>query len=218
MGGISKSNGNQDASKQVCSSAITWAIHGLLLKPGDLIVLLGVLHQVNDPTKPVSVKGTRKLSNHSIADMEAAMKEFENNAEILEISKVCKAEKVEFRVEVTSGTSPALVAMQSAQNMKPTWIILDRKMKKNKKIFMEKLSCGVSRMKKNNGIKLLRGPTTKFCATYDDMMPGLLDEDDLFSIELFPTGGSDGNEVSENQRLVDTSISSNTRLQAEEAL
>ncbi|KAE8669040.1 Geminivirus rep interacting kinase 2 [Hibiscus syriacus] len=237
----------QDASKQVCSSAIKWAIHGLLLKPGDMIVLLGVLHQVTDPTKPESVKGTRKLlgyrkkvdssskvaANHRIVDKEAARKEFENNAEILEISKVCKAEKVEFRVEVTSGTSPALVAMQSAQNMKPTWVILDRKMKKNKKIFMEKLSCGVSRMKKNNGIKLLRGPTTKFCATYNDMMPGFLDEDDLFSIELFPTasrneicssniqlytGGSDANKVSQNQRLVNTSSSSNTRLQAEETL
>ncbi|GMI89221.1 hypothetical protein HRI_002591400 [Hibiscus trionum] len=221
----------QDAAKQVCSSAIKWAIHGLFLKPGDLIVLLGVLHQPNDPT-PVSVKGTRKLlgyrkkvdssskvaENHRIVDREAARKEFENSAEVLEISKLCRAEKVEFRVEVTSGTSAALVAMQSAQNMKPTWVILDRKMKKNKKIFLEKLSCGVSRMKKNNGIKLLRGPTTKFCATYDDMMPGFLDEDDLFSIELFPTCGSDANQVTQNQRLVHTSSSSNIRLQAEETL
>ncbi|KAK8523539.1 hypothetical protein V6N12_048057 [Hibiscus sabdariffa] len=221
----------QDASKQVCSSAIKWALHGLLLKPGDSIVLLGVLHQANDPT-PVSVKGTRKLlgyrkkvdssskvaAKHRIVDRDAARKEFESNAEILEISKLCKAEKVEFRVEVTSGTSPALEAMQSAQNMKPTWVILDRKMKKNKEIFLERLSCGVSRMKKNNGIKLLRGPTTKFCATYDDMMPGFLDEDDLFSIELFPTCGSDANQVSQNQRLVHTSSSSDTRLQTEETL
>ncbi|TYG60146.1 hypothetical protein ES288_D07G044900v1 [Gossypium darwinii] len=51
----------QDASKQVCSSAIKWALHTLILKPGDLLLLLGVLHQVNHPTPVVSLKGTRKL-------------------------------------------------------------------------------------------------------------------------------------------------------------
>ena len=60
-------------------------------------------------------------------------------------------------------------------------------MKKNKKIFLEKLSCGISRMKRNNSIKLFRGPRTNFCVTYDDMMPGAPEEEDLFSIELFPT-------------------------------
>ncbi|MBA0846573.1 hypothetical protein Goshw_004059 [Gossypium schwendimanii] len=191
----------QDASKQVCSSAIKWALHTLILKPGDLLLLLGVLHQVNHPTPVVSLKDSRKLvgyrkkmgfsskfaANHTIVDRETRKEEFENNAEILEISKLCKAQKVEFRIEVTSGASPAVVAMQSAQNMKATWVILDRKMKKNKKIFLEKLPCGISRMKKNNGIKLLRGPRKKFCLTYDDMIPGNPEEDDLFSIEVFPT-------------------------------
>ncbi|TYG60147.1 hypothetical protein ES288_D07G044900v1 [Gossypium darwinii] len=74
----------QDASKQVCSSAIKWALHTLILKPGDLLLLLGVLHQVNHPTPVVSLKGTRKLvgyrkkmgfsskfaANHTIVDRE----------------------------------------------------------------------------------------------------------------------------------------------------
>ncbi|KAK8287205.1 hypothetical protein V6Z11_D07G042600 [Gossypium hirsutum] len=178
----------QDASKQVCSSAIKWALHTLILKPGDLLLLLGVLHQVNHPTPVVSLKGTRKLVGYrKKMGFSSKKEEFENNAEILEISKLCKAQKVEFRIEVTSGAPPAVVAMQSAQNVKATWVILDRKMKKNKKIFLEKLPCGILRIKKNNGIKLLRGPRTKFCLTYDDMLPGNPEEDDLFSIEVFPT-------------------------------
>lgn len=124
----------QDASKQVCSSAIRWAFHTLFLKPGDLLLLLGVLHQVNHPTPVVSLKGTRKPGkissfwnylqfclihflqikfvcfevgyrkkmgfsskfavNHTIVDRETTKEEFENNAEILEISKLCKAQKV----------------------------------------------------------------------------------------------------------------------------
>ncbi|KAI3847659.1 hypothetical protein MKW98_027995, partial [Papaver atlanticum] len=39
----------QDASRDISFSAITWAEHGLLLKPGDRLILLGVLHQVNTP-------------------------------------------------------------------------------------------------------------------------------------------------------------------------
>ncbi|XP_022728730.1 putative cysteine-rich receptor-like protein kinase 33 [Durio zibethinus] len=191
----------QDASKEVCSSAIRWVLHGLCLKPGDQIVLLGVLHEVIDP-RTLSFKGTRKLlgyrnkvdftekfgANHRIVDRKEARKqEYENNAEIMEISKLCKAEKVEFRIEVAAGASPAVVAMKSAENLKATWVILDRKMKKNKKIFQERLSCGISRMKRNNSIKLLREPRTKFDVTYDIMMQGPPEEEDLFSIELFPT-------------------------------
>ncbi|XWS71306.1 hypothetical protein CRYUN_Cryun03dG0126900 [Craigia yunnanensis] len=241
----------QDASKEVCSSAIRWVLHGLFLKPGDLLVLLGVLHEVNDP-RTLSFKGTRKLlgyrskvdssskfgANPSIVDGEAAKEEYEKNAEIMEISKLCKAEKVEFRIEVAAGASPSVVAMKSVENLKATWVILDRKIKKNKKIFLEKLSCGISRMKRNNSIKLLRGPRTNFCVTYDDMMPGAPEEEDLFSIELFPTycfsektgysssynfdnyvvGQAEVNQVSQNQKHAHTSNSANSsiRLQAEE--
>ncbi|PPD69790.1 hypothetical protein GOBAR_DD33330 [Gossypium barbadense] len=187
----------QDASKQVCSSAIKWALHTLILKPGDLLLLLGVLHQVNHPTPVVSLKGTRKLvgyrkkmgfsskfaANHTIVDREKGRRSLRIMLKFWRFQSFAKHK----RIEVTSGAPPAVVAMQSAQNVKATWVILDRKMKKNKKIFLEKLPCGILRMKKNNGIKLLRGPRTKFCLTYDDMLPGNPEEDDLFSIEVFPT-------------------------------
>jgi len=41
----------QDASREVSSSAVKWALHGLSLKPGDMLTLLGVLHLVNTPCK-----------------------------------------------------------------------------------------------------------------------------------------------------------------------
>lgn len=40
----------QDASKDVSWSAIRWVLHSLPLKPGDELILLGVLHQVNNPS------------------------------------------------------------------------------------------------------------------------------------------------------------------------
>ena len=71
-------------------------------------------------------------------------------------------------------------------------------MKKDKKYFLEKLSCGISRMKRNNCIKQLRGPKAigidKHSANvkqnsqvmYDESIPGSPDDEDLFSIELLP--------------------------------
>jgi hypothetical protein len=40
----------QDASREVSSSAIGWALHGLSLKPGDKLTLLAVIHQVKTPS------------------------------------------------------------------------------------------------------------------------------------------------------------------------
>lgn len=68
-------------------------------------------------------------------------------------------------------------------------------MKKDKKYFLEKLSCGISRMKRDNNVEKLRGPKAtkinRFLSerrfTYEEMLPGSAEGDDLFSIELFPT-------------------------------
>lgn len=61
-------------------------------------------------------------------------------------------------------------------------------MKKEKKFFLQGLSCGISRMKHNKTIKLLRGPKIaekhRTSVSYGEMIPGSPDEEDLFSIEL----------------------------------
>ena len=54
----------QDASREVSSGAIGWALHGLSLKPGDKLTLLAVIHQVKTPST-LSIMGSRKLCKHS---------------------------------------------------------------------------------------------------------------------------------------------------------
>ena len=48
-------------------------------------------------------------------------------------------------------------------------------MKKDKKYFMDKLSCGISRVKRDNTIEELTGPVTTF-VSYGEMMHGSLEE------------------------------------------
>ncbi|KAL9368161.1 hypothetical protein Peur_039360 [Populus x canadensis] len=190
----------QDASREVSSSAIKWALHGLSLKSGDMLTLLGVLHLVNTPLGYKSrIDSSMFGVNQNIVDREVTGKinEYENHGELKELSKLYEIQKVELKIEVATGPSPKAVALKIAQDLKATWIILDRTMKKDRKHFLRKLSCGISRMKRNNSIEQLRGPkdsteanqnerVRNICLSYDEMIPGSLEEQEFFSIELLP--------------------------------
>ncbi|XP_056169402.1 probable serine/threonine-protein kinase PBL7 [Syzygium oleosum] len=71
-------------------------------------------------------------------------------------------------------------------------------MKKNRNYFLQKLSCGISRIKGDHSIEKLRAPRVagidmlhrekhhSIDIIYDEMMPGSPEMEDLFSIELLP--------------------------------
>ncbi|KAF5186874.1 kinase domain [Thalictrum thalictroides] len=207
----------QDATKDVSSSAIEWALKGLSLKPRDKLTLLAVLHQVNNPST-LSFKGAGKLlgyksrvdsssmfgANSKAVVEEVARKreEYHHNAELMKVAELYATNKVEFKIAVVAGSPPKMVAIQASKSLKATWIILDRQMKKDKKYFMDKLLCGISRMKRDNSVEQLRGPKQLTInkntdeeirgsnVTYDEMLPGTPDEDDLFSLELSPINSS----------------------------
>ncbi|KAA8544521.1 hypothetical protein F0562_022533 [Nyssa sinensis] len=214
----------QDASREVSSSAIRWALHGLSLKPGDMLTFLSVLHQVINPST-LTFMGAGKLmgyknradssifgANQKIVDEEVAKKkkEYKNNVELMHISKLYEMQKIEFKIVVDAGPSPKVVALDAAKKLGATWVILDRQMKKDKKYFLEKLSCGISRMKRDDNIEQLRGPKaagikrfplerSHTCQiTYAEMLPGSPEIEDLFSIELFPTMLTSGRESTES--------------------
>ncbi|WKA01822.1 hypothetical protein VitviT2T_020081 [Vitis vinifera] len=169
----------QDASRDVSSRAIIGILHDLTLKPGDDLTLLGVLHQVNNPLGYRVKVDSRSIVrvNQKVLQEEIAKKkeEYLNNAEILQICKHCEMEKIGFHIRVLAGASPKAVALKAVKSAKATWVVLDRQMKKDKKYFMDKLSCGISRMKRDNTIEELRGPVTTF-VSYGEMMHGSLEE------------------------------------------
>ncbi|XP_058080009.1 inactive protein kinase SELMODRAFT_444075-like isoform X2 [Magnolia sinica] len=209
----------QDASRNISSTAIKWILQGLQLKPGDALILLGVLHQVNTPMGYKSRVGSSSIvgANKNIIKeaVTRKMEEYHNSKLISEIRKLYETNQVEFNVKVVAAASPKIVALDIAKKLRATWIILDRQMKKDKKYFLEKLSCGISRMKRDDSVEELRGPRDRdtnnmhtvrsrnSSVTYDEMIPGTPDdetspkttddamrpgtpEDDLFSLELSP--------------------------------
>ncbi|KAL9349370.1 hypothetical protein Peur_056625 [Populus x canadensis] len=183
----------QDVSRDMSPIAIRLVLNGFSLKPGDAIILFGVLHQVNNPsTLSFTEVGYRfKVDSKSMfganpkfieEEVSRKTEEYVNNVEILEIAKQCEMEQIEFRVEVRAGSTPKELALKAAKIFRATWVILDRQMKKDKRYFMDKLPCGISRMKRNNTIEQLRGSKTRENikvnekeeerVPYDEMIPG----------------------------------------------
>ncbi|CAK9142145.1 unnamed protein product [Ilex paraguariensis] len=180
----------QDASKDICLSAIRWVLQQFSLKLGDELILLGVLHQVNNPMgyKIKVDSGTILGSNPKIVEEEVAkkMEQYQKSEDLMELSKQCEMEKIKFHIEVHAGSPAKAVGLQAARSLPATWVILDRQMKKDKKFFLEKLSCGISRMKRANNIEQIRGPktikntqvsparsttSTDQCISYGEMIP-----------------------------------------------
>ncbi|XP_059312340.1 probable serine/threonine-protein kinase PBL5 isoform X2 [Lycium ferocissimum] len=118
------------------------------------------------------------------------MDEYNKSMEMLVLLKQCEVQKVKFHIEVQAGNSRKVVAVIAIKRLGATWIILDREMKKEKRYFMDKLSCGISKLKSDNSMEDVRGPLTliknaKVSLTrnrfsYDEMIPG----DDDSSEEL----------------------------------
>ncbi|XP_050387210.1 inactive protein kinase SELMODRAFT_444075-like [Argentina anserina] len=199
----------QDASKDLVSSGtIQSVLQHLSHNPGDELTLLAVLHQVNNPsTLAGRLLGYRtKMDSSSVfgtnqkvieEEIERKTEEYRNKVEIIMISQICESAEIKFNMEVLAGSSPKMVAANAAKRLGATWVILDRQMKKDKQFFMENLTCGISRMKRNSSVEKLRGPKLtetsnpvpdnrsksasrrriKEHVRYDEMIPGSPDEE-----------------------------------------
>ncbi|XP_024926241.3 uncharacterized protein LOC112490549 [Ziziphus jujuba] len=195
----------QDASREINATTLhfmRWALDGLPLNRGDKPILLVLLHEVNTPLGYKSKIDSNSIfgANQKIirAEVTRIKKEYKNHAELIHISKLYRERKVKIRMRLAKGPSLKVVATEAAKNLKATMVILDRKMKRDKNYMLDNLPCGISMIKKNNIIEQLRRSVEidKFSTqkwsqqsirlSYNEMIPGSPDEDDLFSIELFP--------------------------------
>ncbi|XP_052202916.1 probable receptor-like serine/threonine-protein kinase At4g34500 [Diospyros lotus] len=154
----------QDASKEVSLSALKWPLRGLCLKPGDMLALLSIVHEVKNPMGyKIRVDSSMFGANQRIVaqEIDRKKKEYRDNEELAEISQKYQMKQIVFKIKVDAGPSPKMVAYEAAKRIRATWVILDRKMEKDKKYFLEKIPSGISRITSNNSIEQLRGPKAR---------------------------------------------------------
>ncbi|KAK7320480.1 hypothetical protein VNO77_29988 [Canavalia gladiata] len=193
----------QDASREINLRVFEWAIRGLSLMPGDMLTLIAVMHQIITPMGYKSSVDNKLMfgANQKIIEEQAALKKEEilNNEELAQIFKLYKSKKVVFKIEMATGSSPKTVALKSAMKLKATWLILDRKMKNDEEYFLQKLSCGILRIRRFNKIDRIRGPLhlpqeTQPGSTHETYLDSIPPPDsstepdpDLINIDISPT-------------------------------
>ncbi|CAK9170432.1 unnamed protein product [Ilex paraguariensis] len=164
----------QDTSRALRTDAIKSTLHALSLKPGDKIKLLGVIdHHISTPkTFSIFCCGlllAYKAKLHTSAtisskletiekDCTKKLEEYQNHTEIKELLKLPEMQQIEFDMTVEAGNSLKEVAIQAASNFDATYVFLDKHMKKDRRYFMDNLSCGILRMKQDGSVEHLREP------------------------------------------------------------
>ncbi|KAL5568384.1 hypothetical protein UlMin_024959 [Ulmus minor] len=177
-----------DASIDDSVKVIEGVLQGFKLKPGDNLTVLPVLLQVNSPMGyRIKVEGANQIIiKDAVSKMET---EYKNKEEIMDISHKCEKDKIGFHLTVLGAK---MAAIEEAKMRGATTVVLDKEMKRDKKFFMDGLSCRICRIKSNNSIEELRGPkgigsskpptessmkssnegNTNDYFKYDDMIPG----------------------------------------------
>ncbi|KAK7306806.1 hypothetical protein VNO77_44765 [Canavalia gladiata] len=138
--------------------------------------------------------GTLVAVNQKVIEeeLERKKKEYLQNEELTQIAQLYESRGVAFKIKLFAGSSLKEVALKGAINLKATWVILNRKMKKDEEFFLQKLSCGISILRRKNRIVHLRGPLDipveiqcNSHETYDESLPSIPYED-LFTVDVFP--------------------------------
>ncbi|KAK1420342.1 hypothetical protein QVD17_21858 [Tagetes erecta] len=174
-----------DASRNDGLTAIISAFESLPVKSGDELTLLGVIHQHHSPLKNKS-KSDVSGSHTKSKDDEQMIKEYLKRGDVLQFSAICSNEKIKLHIDVQAGSSPKKVAANAAKRLSLTWVVLDRQMKKDKKYFMEKLTCGILRMKRDNTIEKLRGPVMIIDDTKQKLVRRTISSDHVSYGEMIP--------------------------------
>ncbi|KAK7358444.1 hypothetical protein VNO77_00372 [Canavalia gladiata] len=148
------------ASRDISKTALVWALTHVV-QPGDCIKLL-VLIPVLSSSKKVwglSRFTTDCTTSHWRSTLGTAsdQKEVITNScsqLVLQLHDFYDPEKIKIRVKILSGSLCGAVAAE-AKRVQSSWVILDKKLKHEKKYCMEQLHCNIVIMKRSRP-KILR--------------------------------------------------------------
>ncbi|RDX88605.1 Proline-rich receptor-like protein kinase PERK9 [Mucuna pruriens] len=148
------------ASRDISRTALVWALTHVV-QPGDCIKLLVVIPALSSSKRVwgLSRFTTDCASSHWRSSLGTAsdQKEVITNScsqLVLQLHDFYDPEKIKIRVKILSGSLCGAVAAE-AKRVQSSWVILDKKLKHEKKYCMEQLHCNIVIMKRSRP-KILR--------------------------------------------------------------
>ncbi|CAM6044874.1 unnamed protein product [Sphagnum compactum] len=145
-----------DVNKEVSSNALNWAL-GHVARKGDALRLVGVLTHILNPMgyKCRVDENSWTGANRKILETEIAHKKFMlQNIEDLDVW--CEKAGVQLVIEVRAGLHPKLIVVEEAKTSGAYHVVIDRTMKKDRKYFIDHLTCFVTRVRNSGGVDSIR--------------------------------------------------------------
>ncbi|GAU11785.1 hypothetical protein TSUD_75360 [Trifolium subterraneum] len=148
------------ASKDISRTALVWALTHVV-QPGDCIKLLVIIPALSSRKKVwgFSRFTTDCATNHwtsRLGTVSDQKEDITNSCSqlVLQLHDFYDPEKIKIRVKILSGSLCGAVAAE-AKRVQSSWVVLDRKLKGEKKYCMEELHCNIVIMKHSHP-KILR--------------------------------------------------------------
>ncbi|KAG2385380.1 Inactive protein [Vigna angularis] len=151
-----------EATKEVSRSGLMWALTNVV-QPGDCIKLLAVIPPFCSNIRALGLSGLAFATDCITAQWRSRLGTVSDQKEVfvnscsqmvLQLHQFYDPEKIKIRIKILSGSFCGAVAAE-AKRAKSSWVILDRKLKNEKKYCMEELNCSVVIMERS-GPNVLR--------------------------------------------------------------
>ncbi|KAJ4700839.1 Inactive protein kinase [Melia azedarach] len=154
-----------DATKERTEHELKHTVNGIrlrgdILRGGDTLVVLGVLHRVTHPMG-YQAKACPDAFGTSIRAMEEeVLKKVDTFANmLLSSAEECEDEGVSLEVKVTAGTPMRKVILQEVVACKATWVILDRHLRRDLQFYLKQIPSKVALIQDNFAVDVLRSHT-----------------------------------------------------------
>ena len=201
-----------DVNKDISTQALSWAL-GHVVRRGDALRLVGVLSHVLNPMgyKNRLDENSWLGANRRILENELAMKRH-MLCNIEDLGRCCEDAEVQLVVEVKPGLHPKMIVVEEAKKHGAYHVVLDKSMKKDRKYFIDNLTCFVTRVRNSGGVDCVR--SFAISKPLMPVVPSSLPPN--FRSTSFPTTQyntahpSLSNQSSFNSSLLGSSISSTT--------
>ncbi|KAH1096785.1 hypothetical protein J1N35_013706 [Gossypium stocksii] len=136
-------------------------VRGDILRGGDTLLLLGVLHRVTHPMGYQSKPSPESFGTSLRAMEEEISNKVDSYVNLLHQSaEECEEQGVSIGVKITAGVPMKNVVLQEVVASKPAWLVLDsRHLRRDLKLYLKQIPCKVALVQDSLNVDVLRNHT-----------------------------------------------------------
>ncbi|XP_059453416.1 probable serine/threonine-protein kinase PBL8 [Corylus avellana] len=155
-----------DATRDYSQDELNLVIEGVklvggILRGGDTLLMLGVLHKVLHPLGYQLRACPESLTGTSIRAMEEEVsKQYLINILLFSTSKEDAKALVSIEVQITAGFPIKQVIVQEVATCKASWVILERHLRRDLRFYLKQISCKIASIQDSFSVDVLRPHST----------------------------------------------------------